>query len=272
MAAFGVVGCGGPSHKKATIGASASATRPVITARSQVPRLAGDPKAKRQPSGNRALTRLPRIHRPTSSAVAPNIKGLEGLSLEQSLDTVGNDVGTFWQQQFNQAGYAFAPANQDIVEDQGQTGCDPPKTFTTDDGPFYCSIDATINLPVGFFKREAVPIGSTAVAIVVAHEWGHRVQDLLGLFQLAQQGKVKGIQLELQADCLAGVWASSVYRRGLLEPGDLRAAITVTNKAGDAPGTPVNAPGAHGSSQMRVGSFMNGYSGADPSACALPNV
>lgn len=238
----------------------------VIPPESKVPRYANDPQASKRPLGDGVLRRLPKVQRARVSALAPNIRGSSGQTLAQFLDTLGNDIGTFWQGVFNRSRFEFRPARQAIVTSTGASECLDPPDYTTDRGPFYCNVEDTIHLPAGWFARKASPIGDTAVALVVAHEWGHRIQDLLGTLRAPG---VKGIQIELQADCLGGVWAASVYERGLLEPGDLEEGAEISRRAGDAPGTPVDDPRAHGSSAQRMSSFLKGYEAADPGDCTL---
>jgi predicted metalloprotease len=107
-------------------------------------------------------------------------------------------------------------------------------------------------------------IGDFAVATILAHEAGHHVQNLSGIL-----GKTStlNIQRELQADCLAGVWGHSVYREGLLQPGDVEEAIQAMDDAADLPGTPQNAPRAHGSPTQRTDSFFTGYRSGRASQC-----
>jgi predicted metalloprotease len=137
------------------------------------------------------------------------------------------------------------------------------------DGPFYCAADqgGTVFLPLVGIKRLVFP-GSTfrkydfALSYVVAHEWGHHVQSRLKLFA----GKTS-VQIELQADCLAGVWAYSVWARQLLEPGDIEEAVSLAALVGDAPGTSPNNADAHGSSKQRVNAFKRGYRSGRAGVC-----
>ena len=134
-------------------------------------------------------------------------------------------------------------------------------------GPFFCTLNDGIYLPVAFFDRVAQPFGDAATAIVIAHENGHHVQDLLGLFDQP----LTSAQIELQADCLAGVWAKTVFDRGLLEEGDIGEILGLVELSGDAPGTPVTAQGAHGNSAQRQQFFAQGYDGGDPGSCPVPS-
>ena len=136
-------------------------------------------------------------------------------------------------------------------------------------GPFYPELDQTIFLPVRFFTQEARAFGNAGVAVIVAHLNGHHVQNIVEIFD---QPGTKTVQTELQADCLAGVWAASVLRRGLLEPGDIGEILGEVEISGDPPGTRVTAPNAHGSSQLRQEAFYRGYNGGAPRACPIPPV
>ncbi len=229
----------------------------------RVPVYDGDPKATRKPAGEAVLASLPRVVRPEQRSVTPRIRGSAGQTVAQWLNTIDNDVATFWQGMFNRSGLAYAPATQSIFSAPLSTPCGPANSTT---GPFYCGSDTTIFLPLPWFVREANPVGDTAIAVVVAHENGHRVQDLLGILRDRRR---RGIDTELQADCLAGLWAASVYSRGLLEPGDLDEAWSFTRAGGDAPGTPASDPGAHGRPAQRLRSFQRGYNSGLPAACRI---
>jgi len=194
----------------------------------------------------------------------PAIRGSAGLTVPDWMHVVNGDVASYWQQQFNTAGYRFEPAVELIYDGRVPTECGG--TASQRGGPFYCTLDETIFLPVRFFEDTANPFGDAAVAIVIAHEEAHRVQDLLGVFDQP----IISAQLELQADCLAGVWARTVYERGLLEEGDIGEILGLVDIAGDSPETPINAPGAHGNSALRQDFFAQGYDGGDPSSCPVP--
>ena len=105
------------------------------------------------------------------------------------------------------------------------SGCGPASSAS---GPFYCPLDHTVYLDPGFFRALAVEFhapGDFAQAYVLAHELGHHVQTLTGITQQVDEAAASeptlrnalSVALELQADCLAGVWAHSTYDRGLLE-------------------------------------------------------
>jgi predicted metalloprotease len=104
--------------------------------------------------------------------------------------------------------------------------------------------------------------GDFGVAYVVAHEYAHNVQHELGIFGRATGPTAE--PLELQADCLAGAWGNSVYRRGLLEPGDVQEAIGTALAVGDFE---LGSAQHHGTPQQRREAWLLGFEGGNPSAC-----
>lgn len=153
-------------------------------------------------------------------------------------------------------------------------------------GPFYCPRDAKVYLDTSFFDQmERLTRGQTsdfAKAYVIAHEVGHHIQNLLGISDKvrAQQARSSravanqlSVRLELQADCLAGVWGHYAERRGLLEFGDVEGAIAAASAIGDdnlqrrSQGYVVPEAFTHGSSEQRVGWFKRGFQTGDPNRC-----
>jgi uncharacterized protein len=224
-----------------------------------------DSEATKDPAddGVATLDQFAELRRAQGEPTVPAIRGSAGLTVPEWLSTVNADVANYWQKQFNAAGYRYKPPKEAIFDRRIRTGCGPAPANA---GPFYCSVDRTIYLPVRFFDEQAERFGDAAVAIVVAHENGHRVQDLLGLFR----APLLSVQIELQADCLAGVWARTVYRRGLFEPGDVEEILGIVHVSGDAQGVPITAQGAHGSSGLRESAYEQGYEGGKPAACPVP--
>jgi predicted metalloprotease len=218
------------------------------------------------PDGVEVLEELPELQRASGDDALPALRGSEGLTLAEWLETVTHDVALFWQQEFNTAGYTYPSLFFRIFEQPVTSQCGG--TVPADAGPSYCPADRTIFLSLPFFSVQAQRYGDAGPAIIVAHENGHHVQNALGLFD---QG-LKVIQEELQADCLAGVWAASVLQRGLLEPDDIGEILGEVEAAGDAPGTPVEGPLAHGTSQQRRKAFYRGYNRGRPNACPVPPV
>ncbi len=223
----------------------------------------GDADATKEPTGPEILDEFEELRQAQDSQSIPAIRGSAGLSVADWMHAVDGDVASYWQEQFNNAGYAYAAATEFIFDRTSQSPCGQASPRT---GPFYCTLDDGIYLPVTFFDRVAQPFGDAATAIVIAHENGHHIQDLLGLFDQP----LTSAQIELQADCLAGVWAKTVFDRGLLEEGDIGEILGLVELSGDAPGTPVTAQGAHGNSAQRQQFFAQGYDGGDPGSCPVP--
>lgn len=153
-------------------------------------------------------------------------------------------------------------------------------------GPFYCPADSKVYLDLSFFDelhhRFGAP-GDFAQAYVIAHEIGHHVQNLLGLSDKVQQARQRApereanqlsVRLELQADCLAGVWAHHAHRlRQVLEEGDVEEALAAATAIGDdriqkqAQGYAVPDSFTHGSAAQRVRWFRNGLERGELTVC-----
>jgi predicted metalloprotease len=134
-------------------------------------------------------------------------------------------------------------------------------------GPFYCQLDHKVYIDLAFYedlrRRFGAP-GDFAQAYVIAHELGHHVQNLEGLLG---RGEVSSVQVELQADCLAGAWAKSADARGLVEVGDIDEALHAAAQIGDdtiqrkTRGRVQPETFTHGSAAQRSGAFRRGYQG-----------
>ena len=194
---------------------------------------------------------------------------------------VTNDVQMFWDGVFERSGLRYEPAQVVVFDERTLTGCGPASDAT---GPFYCPLDRRVYLDLEFFRALAVSFqapGDFAQAYVIAHELGHHVQNITGILVQVQgamaeqrdQANELSIALELQADCLAGVWGHSTYERGMLERGDLdeglRAAAAVGDDRIQASTTGRINPETwtHGSSEQRRTWFVRGFESGDPSAC-----
>ncbi len=154
-------------------------------------------------------------------------------------------------------------------------------------GPFYCPGDRRVYIDLAFFRELDQRFGAAgdfAQAYVIAHEVGHHVQTLLGVSAKVNAARQRGEQLEgdngllvrqeLQADCLAGVWAQHAQRRlDWLEPGDLEEALNAANAIGDdrlqqrSRGQVVPDSFTHGTSAQRVRWFKRGFEQGDPGLC-----
>lgn len=200
----------------------------------------------------------------------------------------GNSVDGVWQQLLR--GYQRPQVR--LFSGQVDTGCGPA---TSDVGPFYCPVDQTAYFDTDFFQVLKNEFGSSggplAQEYVVAHEFGHHVQNLLGDIGRAQQGaqgaQGNSVRTELQADCYAGVWAhyaaiTKQQSTGVpyLEPlsdKDIADALSAASSVGDdriqeqATGRVNPESWTHGSSEQRQKWFTVGYQTGDPNKCDTYN-
>ena len=185
-----------------------------------------------------------------------------------------------WTQIFAAQGQRYQPAGFDFYTASGSSGCGAAQAAM---GPFYCPSDNRIYLDVGFFgelKNRFGAAGDFAQAYVIAHEVGHHIQGLTGTLDEAQraQGRVSAaqgnaiqVQVELQADCYAGVWAAR--NRDRLEPGDVEEGMRAAEAIGDdtlqrqAQGRVVPESFTHGTSAQRMAALRRGLETGDPAAC-----
>jgi predicted metalloprotease len=198
------------------------------------------------------------------------------------VDFVAGDVDATWQKLFADSGKIYEPATVVLYDDAVSSACgNTPSTV----GPFYCPRDRKVYLDLRFMEQLQQRLGAQgdfAQAYIVAHEIGHHVQNLLGVMEdvdLATQENPDdrnelSVRLELQADCLAGIWAHSAYARGdLLESGDLEEGLAAAAAVGDdriqkQSGEGVNPESfTHGTSEQRVKWFRAGFDSGDPTAC-----
>jgi predicted metalloprotease len=186
---------------------------------------------------------------------------------------VAQDVQTTWEHTFTASGRTYERTKLVLFDNATQTGCG---TASSETGPFYCPADRKVFLDLGFFRelrdRFGAP-GDFAQAYVVAHEFGHHVQNLLGIERDVQQQQEQhpdatnelSIRTELQADCFAGVWAHSAYSQNLLESGDLDEALRAAASVGDdriqkaATGRINRETWTHGSASQRSHWFRQGF-------------
>ncbi len=192
-----------------------------------------------------------------------------------------DDVQASWQDLFDRSGVPYQDARLVLYRDAVQSGCGVAPAAA---GPFYCSADTRVYLDLSFYDtlrdRYGAP-GDFAQAYVIAHEMGHHVQNMLGTMaevqraQQAQPGAANrvSVALELQADCYAGVWASTADARGVLQRGDLEEGLGAAAAVGDdrltrqAGRIPNQETFTHGSSEQRMQWFRTGFDTGDPNAC-----
>ena len=186
-----------------------------------------------------------------------------------------------WAQIFAQSGRRYAEPALVLFDGRVDSACGLASSAA---GPFYCPGDSKVYLDLAFFRelsrRFGAP-GDFAQAYVVAHEVGHHVQNLMGISDKVtaaqesarsrEEANAYSVQLELQADCYAGVWGRS--QRELLDPGDVEEGLRAAAAIGDdtiqrqSGGSVAPESWTHGSSEMRVRWFRRGLETGDPKAC-----
>ena len=177
----------------------------------------------------------------------------------------------YWADQAEPLGFRFVAPSLVVFDSPTQTGgCGVGQPAA---GPFYCPADQKVYIDFGFYQRLEAELGfegDFAMAYVLAHEYGHHVQNLLGVMDRRGGGNAQSVRVELQADCLAGAWASRANTEGRLEAGDFDEAISAANAVGDdaIQGAAANRDTfTHGSSSEREQWFRQGFESADPATC-----
>jgi predicted metalloprotease len=201
--------------------------------------------------------------------------------MRQFVGFVVDDIQDTWTGIFRSAGRAYQPTTLVLFTGGTVSGCGPASSAT---GPFYCPRDGKVYLDLDFFRelrsRFGAP-GDFAQAYVIAHEFGHHVQNLLGINEEVSRAQQQNpananplsVRLELQADCLAGVWAHSAYRENLLEPGDVEEGLAAAAAVGDdriqasIQGRIDPESWTHGSAEQRQAWFTRGFESGDPNSC-----
>jgi predicted metalloprotease len=198
------------------------------------------------------------------------------------VDFVAGDVDATWTKIFAESGKTYEPATVVLYDGAVSSGCgDTPASV----GPFYCPLDRKVYLDLRFMEQLQQRLGAEgdfAQAYIVAHEIGHHVQNLLGVMddvdletqENPDDRNELSVRLELQADCLAGIWGHSANAKGdLLQPGDLEEGLNAAAAVGDdriqqQSGQGVNPDSfTHGTADQRVKWFRAGFDSGDPTAC-----
>ncbi|NHC46541.1 KPN_02809 family neutral zinc metallopeptidase [Motilibacter aurantiacus] len=194
---------------------------------------------------------------------------------------VVDDVQDYWERSFAAAGQSYDRTRLVIFQEVVTTGCGRASAAT---GPFYCPADRQVYLDLSFFRELQTRFGAPgdfAQAYVIAHEFGHHVQNLRGVSDAVAQLSARNpddsnelsVRTELQADCLAGVWGASTAERQLLEPGDLEEGLRAAQSVGDdvlqeqAQGYVQPDTFTHGSAQQRQTWFLRGFESATVGQC-----
>lgn len=200
----------------------------------------------------------------------------------QFLSVVLAETEDVWNDILREQGIEYPEPQMVLFTDAVRSACGQASSAS---GPFYCPADQDIYLDTGFFNTLSQRFGASgdfAQAYVVAHEVGHHVQQVLGilpkfnqmraLMSRAEQNAMS-VRVELQADCLAGVWAHYTDQKGLLEAGDLEEALNAASQIGDdtiqnrTQGYVVPESFNHGTSAQRRAWFLRGYEGGRLADC-----
>ncbi|HEV7700132.1 MAG TPA: neutral zinc metallopeptidase [Pyrinomonadaceae bacterium] len=189
-------------------------------------------------------------------------------SIEKSLEDT-------WKQILaQQARVRYSDPKLVLFTGQVQSACGMTTSAT---GPFYCPGDQKLYLDFAFFdelRREFKSPGDFAQAYVIAHEFGHHIQTLMGTMdKLGGSGNRASVALELQADCYAGIWANAAQKQGRLDAGDAEEALRAASAVGDdtiqkrTQGYVMPDSFTHGSSQQRIQWFSRGMQTGDMKQC-----
>jgi predicted metalloprotease len=201
--------------------------------------------------------------------------------LVQFVSFVLDDAQNTWRQVFPTMGTQYRNAKLVLFRDWTESACGSAESAT---GPFYCPEDEKVYIDLGFYDELKARFGAPgefAQAYVLAHEIGHHVQNILGIEaevremqrRYPSRAKELSVRMELQADCLAGVWGHSTAQRDILEQGDVESGLGAAAAVGDdriqhmSTGRVSPESFTHGSSAQRVEWFRRGLSQGNVAAC-----
>jgi uncharacterized protein len=234
-------------------------------------------------NGGHAAAAIPQPQPRTSDAGAAPSGGACQSELEQVVCGAVNDVQAFWKPNMQQFfGVNYVGAKTTFFTGSVDTGCG---AATSETGPFYCPPDQHVYIDLEFMQAlEDKLVGKkTALAeqYIVAHEYGHHIQNLVGTNAQVQQAQQNdparanqfSVAMELQADCYAGVWVGNVNTRGLLSANEVQDALDAAAGVGDdriqmkTQGRIDKEAWTHGSAEQRQTWFTRGYNSGDPGQC-----
>jgi predicted metalloprotease len=199
----------------------------------------------------------------------------------QFVSFVLDDAQKTWEKLLPSTGIPYRHAKLVLFRDYTTSGCGAAQSAT---GPFYCPADERVYIDLGFFDELANRMGAPgefAQAYVIAHELGHHVQNLLGIESKVQrlrrfnpeESNPLSVRLELQADCLAGVWGHSTAQRNIIDQSDISAGIEAVSAVGDdriqkmARGYVSPESFTHGTSAERAAWFRRGLDSGEIASC-----
>lgn len=218
---------------------------------------------------------------PVGSQLAAECDTGEEANQRQDCRIVGtiNSLDAYWTEVFQASNQQFQLPEAELFTDATQTACGGATSAV---GPFYCPLDQTIYLDLGFYddlqNRFGAEGGPLAEEYVIAHEYGHHIQNLLGALDSGRDTGAEGgaVRTELQADCYAGVWAGNAVDTGFLQPltdAQIGQALNAAEVIGDdriqeqTQGQVNPETWTHGSSEQRQHWFSVGLQEKTPNAC-----
>ncbi len=220
---------------------------------------------------------------PSSTTIEESAQPAANDDMRNFVAVVLAETEDVWNEQFSNAGRTYQEPKLVLFSGAVDSACGFAQSAT---GPFYCPADQKVYLDLAFFDELHSRFGASgdfAQAYVIAHEIGHHVQTQLGIIQKVTQLQARAssadknklnVMLELQADCLAGMWAHQAQKkRDILEEGDLEEGINAASAVGDdriqkkTQGYVVPDSFTHGSSAQRVSWFKRGFEQGNFQAC-----
>jgi len=217
-----------------------------------------------------------------SSQAADAANGTCNSDIESIVCGATVDVQEFWQREFQSKGETYEVTQTVFFSGSTGTGCGQASSST---GPFYCPNDHLVYIDLDFMvqlQKEFNAGGDLASQYIVAHEYGHHVQNLLGINAKVQQAQQQNpaaankysVALELQADCFAGVWANDAHARGQFDnDAEINEALNAAAAVGDdriqqkTQGRIDPETFTHGTSEQRMTWFNRGYTTGDREQC-----
>ena len=218
---------------------------------------------------------------PVSSELATECQTGADANERQDCRIVGavNSLDEYWSGAFAASGNQYQAPSTVLFTDSVTTACGGASSAV---GPFYCPLDQTIYLDLGFYEQLETRFGAEggpfAEMYVIAHEYGHHIQNLLGLLEAGRDAGAEGgaVRTELQADCFAGVWGGNAVDTGFLEPltpDQIAQALDAASVIGDdriqetTQGQVNPETWTHGSSEQRQQWFTIGLEARSADAC-----